>query len=703
MLGTLDFVPPVVQVSQLPARARAVLVLLAVQALQPVSRARIAETVWPRRGPEQARQSLRQALAAIRAALPRKSGLALITDSASGTLRLAGVSTDLAELEAMSANPALASTEAVRALWRGPFLSEFPAISDAFEEWLTSERSRVDALACDILAGLCTRQLDAGIPEQAIQTARDFLRLDPMREDAHRLLMQAYAAAGRSSEAVQHYEECTRLLQAELGVAPDAATQALMRTIRASIPAARNASPSGQATTFVPGTASPAMQPMPLVSPGAMPAPEVAPRRRVWPLLGVAVLVLVAGAAAFRMAQPRTATVDLRPRYVVSSFAVQSSGETGKALAAALTTRLSNGIAGIPNVRLVVPATSGAVTAEMADYRVEGAVIPGDQATEVQAWVVDLKTGQPFGRSSYKAPPGEGAETQTLILGRVGDDLAVAINRQIYLPPDTTPEHKRARQMAQEARQRIDRKSTDLHATLDLFRQAMRLSPDDIEVASWFANALVAEGSNGRTSERDRDALFREADELIGVTLKKAPYHRLALYARCQLQRLMNQPHAAYAACQESNRVLPWSARIHKEYGFIQLSLGALDAALDNFAAADSLEKRYSVRWIWKYGAGLALMLSGQNAQARDILREAISLHEDSANSHLVLAVVCNRLGASDCVSASLSQFRAQARQLHVPRVLDVILPAASPYSADIAEKVQSFKAEALKLLGDAS
>lgn len=709
LIGLFEIEPHLPEAAQLPARARAVLALLAAQGGKPMSRSRLAELVWPRSGPVQGKQSLRQALKSIRAAFAAVPGVAIQRDSAASTVWLTGVATDLADLDDLARSPDARDAEAVRHICRGPFLEDFPEISEAFESWLVEERQRVGALAGQFLQASATRLLAAGQNEAAIAAARDFVRLDPLREDARRLLMQAYAAAGRRSEALQQFEDLTLALKQDLNVVPDPATRALAAQIKAS---------ADQIAPVQPVLTWPLINETPAPSAAAAGVPVgflqqggsaeairqtgVPASVRRWPgaLIALAFLAFLGiGGGAYLLWQQARMPPDLRPTYAVRPFNVQGAGDKGRQLAAALAARLSNGIAGIPNVRLIAPSANPIET----DFRVEGLVAPGDKQTEVQAWIVDGKTGQVFGRTTFKAPPGETAEVQTLILGKIGDDLAVAINRNLYPPPDSTPDHKRARQLAQEARLRIDRKSADVHSTLDLFRQATRLSPDDFEVASWFANALIAEGGSGRASERDRDALYREATELIDQTLQKAQFHRLALYARCQLLRQMNKPHAAHPACEDSNRVLPWSARIHKEVGFIRISLGDLDSALQNFAAADSLEQRLAVRWIWKYGAGLALMLADRNREAHAILREAIALHEESFNAHLVLAVVCSRLGNTDCVTSSISQFRANARQLNLARVLDVILPAANPYSAEVAPKVQQFKAEAMRLLGEQS
>jgi SARP family transcriptional regulator, regulator of embCAB operon len=71
------------------------------------------------------------------------------------------------------------------------------------------------ALACDAVDG-------------AARLARRALGLDYLCEPAWRLLMRAYAAAGRRDAAVRAYVECRRLLRSELGLEPAQETRSVL-------------------------------------------------------------------------------------------------------------------------------------------------------------------------------------------------------------------------------------------------------------------------------------------------------------------------------------------------------------------------------------------------------------------------------------------------------------------------------------------
>ncbi len=131
-----------------------------------------------------------------------------------------------------------ALTEAAE-LWRGDFLAGFTWRGSAeFDDWqsFTAESLRLG------LAGVL-EQLAGGLAarrrfDPALAYARRWLALDPLDEAGHRLLMQIHAWAGDRAAAARQYEECVRVLAAELGIEPAPETTALFQTLRRAAPAA---------------------------------------------------------------------------------------------------------------------------------------------------------------------------------------------------------------------------------------------------------------------------------------------------------------------------------------------------------------------------------------------------------------------------------------------------------------------------------
>ncbi len=115
----------------------------------------------------------------------------------------------------------------------GDFLAGFSVRDSAeFEEWQFFQMEGQRQALASALARLVTCYQQSGQPAAAIPHARRWLSLDPLHEPAHCALMTLYAATDQRSAALRQYQECVRLLEAELGSAPEPATTALAERIR---------------------------------------------------------------------------------------------------------------------------------------------------------------------------------------------------------------------------------------------------------------------------------------------------------------------------------------------------------------------------------------------------------------------------------------------------------------------------------------
>jgi predicted ATPase/DNA-binding SARP family transcriptional activator len=117
-------------------------------------------------------------------------------------------------------------------LYRGDFLAGFSLRdSPGFDDWqfYLAEGLRQEA-------GEALRKLSAiHGQERRLDTAIDFgrrwLGLDPLNEDANRQVMLLCALHGQRNVALRQYQECVRLLQAEMGIAPERKTTELYQRI----------------------------------------------------------------------------------------------------------------------------------------------------------------------------------------------------------------------------------------------------------------------------------------------------------------------------------------------------------------------------------------------------------------------------------------------------------------------------------------
>jgi DNA-binding SARP family transcriptional activator/tetratricopeptide (TPR) repeat protein len=114
-----------------------------------------------------------------------------------------------------------------------PFMSGF-SLRDApdFEEWQFLEGEALNRELAEALAREAGQLLERGELGQALTPARRLLALDPLNEEAHRLLMRLHAFNGDQTAALRQYRECARVLEQELGVPPLSETTELYHAIR---------------------------------------------------------------------------------------------------------------------------------------------------------------------------------------------------------------------------------------------------------------------------------------------------------------------------------------------------------------------------------------------------------------------------------------------------------------------------------------
>ncbi len=201
----------------LPWKTRALLAYLAAHPNRPMARDVVAELLWPGKETGRMGYRLRQALTDLRR---RVKDCQIVVAYDRGLMLADSVHTDIAGLAALtpSSNPA-AMQHAANA-YAGPLLDGFPAVSPDFDDWLALMRTRLENAVLEALARIGDASSAAGQPHKALAAAERMFGIDPLREDIHRRLLLACAAAGRRSEALRHYATITEVLKRELDVAP---------------------------------------------------------------------------------------------------------------------------------------------------------------------------------------------------------------------------------------------------------------------------------------------------------------------------------------------------------------------------------------------------------------------------------------------------------------------------------------------------
>ncbi len=214
------------------------LALLAYLAItrQPQSRESLAALLWPEQDQSSALSNLRRDLSRLRRDL--QEDILLVDRNTLALKTNAALQVDVLEFEQLiaaareDAAPQHRLDPAI-ALYIEEFLAGFHLPdAAAFEEWRFFQAEGLRRSLAEALDQLVRLLQAQGEYEAAIDHARRRLALDNLHEPSHRTLMTLYALAGQPAAALRQYQDCARLLEAELGVTPEAETTALYEAIR---------------------------------------------------------------------------------------------------------------------------------------------------------------------------------------------------------------------------------------------------------------------------------------------------------------------------------------------------------------------------------------------------------------------------------------------------------------------------------------
>jgi DNA-binding SARP family transcriptional activator len=225
LLGRLDARTTAGCHVRLPGRHAQALFALLVLTRRPRSREAIAADLWPDAGGGSA-GSMRQALWLVRQGLTEAGippdGLLDIDGDTVGIRIDARIDLDVTKFEACLADDACGAEAAID-LYHGDLLEGLG------HECFAGERERLSDRYEDALAIVAERRLDAGDPVGARAAADQLLERDPLREEAHAVLIAVHGLIGSRSQVVRQYRRLGGVLARELGERPLPDTEAIYR------------------------------------------------------------------------------------------------------------------------------------------------------------------------------------------------------------------------------------------------------------------------------------------------------------------------------------------------------------------------------------------------------------------------------------------------------------------------------------------
>lgn len=233
------------------AQGRIAFAYLTLERGRPVTRAELAEALWPGELPAAWTSALTAIMSKLRTLFARSafgSSVDLTGSRGCYELRLppdAWIDVSAAADAIHEAEAALRAGDARRAY--GPsavaqHIARRPFLPGESGSWVEGWRDRLRDVLLRALETRAEIYVMNGEYALALQSAKELLSLEPFRETGHRWVMRAHAAMGNTAEALKSYEHCRKLIARELGVDPSPQTKAVYEELLHSLrPAPRRA------------------------------------------------------------------------------------------------------------------------------------------------------------------------------------------------------------------------------------------------------------------------------------------------------------------------------------------------------------------------------------------------------------------------------------------------------------------------------
>jgi DNA-binding winged helix-turn-helix (wHTH) protein/tetratricopeptide (TPR) repeat protein len=358
-----------------------------------------------------------------------------------------------------------------------------------------------------------------------------------------------------------------------------------------------------------------------------------------------------------------TAIWTLRPGYIfargpttiaVMPIADESNDPLVAQMAADVGGRLTDGLAKIENIRVLIPEPA----TTKADFVVKGELQKSEQAWTIRARMTEAATGEVKWTASYQVNPADGdlQMQQSRLAAGVGHALALRINE---LQNADTPSSTGSKVAVEQATAHINQTSPErFQAAQAMLEKALAEDPGNVEVQVALAALLMRGVQMVWLGAAERETAEAKAGALLQQTLRAKPNYIPAHEAYCRFLNATNQFSASLVACARALSFDPWNGIALYHVGLAQIQTGRFEDALATFKQADRFDTPQVSRWTWMIGAGWANMLMGRAEDAVPWLLKSIAITAASGRTHMLLAAAYQQLGKTDEARAAMEKGR---------------------------------------------
>jgi DNA-binding winged helix-turn-helix (wHTH) protein/Flp pilus assembly protein TadD len=389
-------------------------------------------------------------------------------------------------------------------------------------------------------------------------------------------------------------------------------------------------------------------------STGLPPPPVTTARRsglRPQMALGLLAAVVVLGLAiAVLVLAPQTGK---RAPTTVAVMPFTITGDEPAGTAASVTTRLSDGLAKIDNIRVAVSSGEASAT----NYVVTGELTKTATAWTAEARLVDTATREVQSVTSVTVEIG-GATLplqQSRIAAGIGHVLALRLNA--LLNGDAEAARQDTKVVIEQATAFLTQTSPERFGEAErMLEDAISAEPGNVDLAVALA-ALQLRGIQMVWYDAEAGkAAAASAKATLERALRLKPSSIPVLEAYCRFLNATNHFSESLVACSRALGFDPWNGIALYHIGVAQLQLGRFEDSLATFEQADQFDTPAVARWTWLVGAGWVSLLMDRDAAAANWLQRSVAITPASGRPLMLLAAAYQRLGRQTEAEATLSK-----------------------------------------------
>lgn len=365
-------------------------------------------------------------------------------------------------------------------------------------------------------------------------------------------------------------------------------------------------------------------------------------------MAGVGVSALAAAMWAPRLFTSSPMTVSVMP------MAAATDDPVGARMAAGVTRDLTDGLAKIETIRVMVSSD----TATSAAYVISSELEKTETAWNLRARMTEPATGEVRWTTllSVDRTDADPQLQQTRLTAGVGHPVALRINALLKAGEHVVEGSLTANVAIEQATASIN------HTTLERFRAAQAIlektlidDPDNIDLQVALATFQLRGVQMAWFPTGGLDAVEASVGAIMAHALRARPDYIPVLETQCRFLSTTNQFVESLVACGKVLAHDPWDGIALYLIGLSQIFLGRFDDALASFKQADRFDTPQVARWTWAIGAGWTYLLMGYAEEAVPWLERSIAITSASGRTHMLLAAAYQQLGRVDDAKAAMA------------------------------------------------